>query len=297
MPDKDLEERKIYTSIIVACAKLRKFAKLGQLSLDITECRGEFNKNLIDYIEYCGRDVFDFFKEYLSNLQPYMIREMSNSQKSKKAFICAIDNVYQILICVKKECGIEKAIISFPESNVRMKYFLSDQETVPVFADSITGHLKDKNIYEVKVFIQRGMKVLPLTLHGAKYQDVFAVSKKDIEDEFMEYCCDYIRDLYTSNLDLDFEKVEALSMLKQIPHTNYGKETFLSISLLIDSLIIQSNFISKCVADFALITFIQNLSLTKGQRDETKTLLDEKFKNTDIMKGDVILKRVLEQIN
>lgn len=40
------------------------------------------------------------------------------------------------------------------------------------------------------------------------------------------------------------------------------KDIFSSISLLIDSLVIQTDANSKQVADFALITFVQSLNLT-----------------------------------
>ena len=46
------------------------------------------------------------------------------------------------------------------------------------------------------------------------------------------------------------------------------KDIFSSISLLIDSLVIQTDANSKQVADFALITFVQSLNLTDNQRHE-----------------------------
>ena len=60
-------------SMIAVCRKLRRLAKLDRLKLDENEHRSGLNRYLFDYIEYCGRDVLDFIKQYLSNLQPYMI--------------------------------------------------------------------------------------------------------------------------------------------------------------------------------------------------------------------------------
>ena len=61
------------------------------------------------------------------------------------------------------------------------------------------------------------------------------------------------------------------------------KDIFASISLLIDSLVIQTDANSKQVADFALITFVQSLNLTDNQRHELISLLDDKYRVSSIM--------------
>ena len=61
------------------------------------------------------------------------------------------------------------------------------------------------------------------------------------------------------------------------------KDIFLSISLLIDSLVIQTDANSKQVADFALITFVQSLNQTDNQRHELISLLDDKYRVSSIM--------------
>lgn len=97
------------------------------------------------------------------------------------------------------------------------------------------------------------MKTLPIDVIGFKCKDVFIVRKGDIDRQFLDYCNQYIRDLYTSNLKLDFDQVDVFSMLQQISFTSYGRDTFSSISLLIDSIAIQQDSISKQTADFALV--------------------------------------------
>ena len=59
------------------------------------------------------------------------------------------------------------------------------------------------------------------------------------------------------------------------------KDIFSSISLLIDSLVIQTDANSKQVADFALITFVQSLNLTDNQRHELISLLDDKYRSEE----------------
>lgn len=101
-----------------------------------------------------------------------------------------------------------------------------------------------------------------------------------------------IRDLYTSNLKLDFDQVEVFSMLQQISFTSYGRDTFSSLSLLIDSIAIQQDSISKQTADFALVTFAQSLKLTENQKKELIELLNEKYMVSDIKSIDDILYRI-----
>lgn len=61
------------------------------------------------------------------------------------------------------------------------------------------------------------------------------------------------------------------------------KDIFSFISLLIDSLVIQTDANSKQVADFALITFVQSLNLTDNQGHELISLLDDKYRVSSIM--------------
>ena len=136
------------------------------------------------------------------------------------------------------------------------------------------------------------MKILPLELAAMKCKDVFVVEKRGIDLQFISYCNDYIRDLYTSDLDLDFNQIDVFTMLQQISFTSYGRDTFSSISLLIDSLCIQPDALSRGAADFALVTFVQQLSLTKEQAREMQDLLEEKFRVTSIRGIDLILDRV-----
>jgi len=56
-------------------------------------------------------------------------------------------------------------------------------------------------------------------------------------------------ELYTSDLNLDYDKIEVFSVLRQLSFTSYGKDTFSSISILIDSLCAQPDYISKQAAD------------------------------------------------
>ncbi len=296
--EKEATELGIDLSQVNACKKLRRLAKLDRLRLDVSKHRSGLNKHLFQYMEYCGMAPLDFVRQYLSNLQPYMI-ERRKDQEKEKSFLCVVDNVYHISVYIKADATFgEEMIISFHEDNIRgiakTNSLIRNHSNrlVPVFADSYGSVNKENGNVSLNLFVQRGMKVLPLTVIGFCCRDVFIVREADIARQFLDYCNQYIRDLYTSNLSLDFEQVEVFSMLQQINFTSYGQDTFSSISLLIDSIAIQTDANSRQAADFALVTFVQSLHLTTAQKEELVGLLDEKYMVSDIKAIDDILYRV-----
>ena len=285
-------------SMVGICKKLRKLAKLDRLQLDETTHRSQLNLHLFKYIKYCGMSPLDYVKEYLSNLQPYMI-ERRKDQEKQSSFVCVVDNMYRISVYIKADNAFgEEMIISFHEDNIRGVAKTNSlvknnaERLVPVIADSYGSINLETGNVSVKLFVQRGMKVLPLDVIGFKCRDIFVVREGDISRQILDYCNQYIRDLYTSNLQLDFDQIEVFSMLQQISFTSYGRDTFSSISLLIDSIAVQTDSISRQTADFALVTFTQSLKLTGEQKEELINLLDEKYLVSDIKSIDEILYRV-----
>ncbi|KSV58767.1 hypothetical protein ASU35_11785 [Acetivibrio ethanolgignens] len=64
------------------------------------------------------------------------------------------------------------------------------------------------------------------------------------------------------------------------------------MSLLIDSITVQTDFISRSAADLALVTFVKSLKLTEEQCKELVYLLEQKFSVTSIKGIDLILDRI-----
>ena len=115
----EAETRGVDTSMINVCRRIRKIAKLERVRLDEEEHRSRLNKHLFEYIEYCGLDKLEFIKQYLSNLQPYMI-ERRKDQESVETFVCVIDNLYRISVYIKIDTKqFEEIIVSFHENNKR----------------------------------------------------------------------------------------------------------------------------------------------------------------------------------
>lgn len=295
--ESEAEELGVDLSQVGVCKKLRRLAKLDRLRLDTSEHQSGLNKHLFRYLEYCGMTPLDFVRQYLSNLQPYMIARRKDQEK-EKSFLCVVDKVYRISVYIKTDTRFgEEAVISFHEDNVRgiaktNSLIRKGERLVPVFADSYGSINGESGNVSLNLFVQRGMKVLPLTVIGFCCRDVFIVREADIAGQFLDYCNEYIRDLYTSNLQLDFEQVEVFSVLQQISFTSYGRDTFSSVSLLIDSIVVQKDANSRQVADFALVTFAQSLRLTGAQKEELIDLLQEKYRVSDIKAIGDILHRV-----
>lgn len=263
--------------------------------LPILKEQFEIRKNkVLDLIESYAKE----YAQDLSNLQPYMI-ERRKDQEKQESFICVVDNMYRISVYIKADNSFgDEMIISFHEDNIRGVAKTNSlikntkDRLVPVIADSYGSINRENGNVSVKLFVQRGMKTLPIDVIGFKCKDVFIVREGDIDRQFLDYCNQYIRDLYTSNLKLDFDQVEVFSMLQQISFTSYGRDTFSSLSLLIDSIAIQQDSISKQTADFALVTFAQSLKLTENQKKELIELLNEKYMVSDIKSIDDILYRI-----
>ena len=297
-----LESKGIDTSMIRACKRIRDLAKLDRIKLDESGHRSGLNQHLFEYIEYCGLDTLPFIKRYLTNLQPYMIQRRKD-QEPFKSYICVIDNLYRVSVYIKIDSKqFEEIIVSFHEDNKRgiartnrIQRYIGDQH-VPVFADCVLSRTENENRYVVKVMAQRGMLELPIEIAGFKCKDIFVVNRRSIDLIFISYCNDYIKDLYTSDLDLDYDKIEVFSVLQQLSFTSYGRDTFSSISILIDSLCVQSDYISRQAADFALITFVQSLKLTAEQQADLKRLLDTKYMVSDIKRIDLILRRIKDNL-
>ena len=296
----EAEKNGISMETVRVCKEIRKLAQLDRITLDESTHRSGLNRHLYAYIEYCGMDVKDYIKGYLSNLHPYMI-ERYKEQESDSNFICVLDNIYRVSIYIKldKTFGNE-VIVSFHENNKRgiakenNLIQNSMDQLVPVFADEVCAKIEGSPKEEVKVFVQRGMLTLPLRIMGKKCENgVYIVNRRDIETPILDQCNQYLRDMYTSDLDLEaLDKVEIFSYLHQISFTSYGNTTFSNVSLLIDNMAIQKGTISRKVADFALITYIDHLSIDKQHADELIELLEDKYRVKSQKGIELILERI-----
>ncbi len=289
---------------VSVCREIRKLAKLDRIELDESVHRSSLNTHLFSFIRYCGMEPRGYVRDYLSNLQPYML-ERFPSQEVDKSYICVLDQMYRVSLYIKidKSFGSE-IIVSFHENNKRgiakenNMLRPSGEEVVPVIADSIASKVIGTENYAINILMQRGMLLLPIQVAARKCENgTFLARRRDIETPIVDQCNQYIRDMYTSDLDLEtLDQVELFSVLHQISFTSYGNTVFSNISLLIDNLALQKSVIGKKAADFALVTYAQHIVLEDAQREELFHVIDEKYKVSSQRGIDVIIARVKDAI-
>lgn len=300
----EAEELGVSMEMVRVCKEIRKLARLDRLQLDTTVHRSGLNKHLYSYIEYCGMDIKEYIKEYLSNLQPFMLERFA-SQEPDDNYLCVLDNMYRVSLYIKidKTFGNE-VVVSFHENNKRgiakenNMIRNNPERMVPVLAEEICARIDGSAKEEIRILIQRGMLLLPIRVMGQRCENgVYIVNARDIETPILDQCNQYLRDMYTSDLDLAaLEQVELFSVLHQISFTSYGNTVFSNISLLIDNLAMQKSLIGKKVADFALITYVDHLLITSEQTHELIELLDEKYKVKSQQNIEVILERIYDNL-
>jgi len=300
----EAEELGVSMEMVRVCKEIRKLARLDRLQLDTTVHRSGLNKHLYSYIEYCGMDIKEYIKEYLSNLQPFMLERFA-SQEPDDNYLCVLDNMYRVSLYIKidKTFGNE-VVVSFHENNKRgiakenNMIRNNPERRVPVLAEEICARIDGSAKEEIRILIQRGMLLLPIRVMGQRCENgVYIVNARDIETPILDQCNQYLRDMYTSDLDLAaLDRVELFSVLHQISFTSYGNTVFSNISLLIDNLAMQKSLIGKKVADFALITYVDHLLITSEQAHELIELLDEKYKVKSQQNIEVILERIYDNL-
>ena len=275
--------------------KLRRLARLDRISLDESEHASKYNLHLLKYLEYVGLDKLDYIKKYLSNIQPFMITEMKSQEKFENA-ICVLDNYYRISVYIKVDATKgEEVIVSFHENNkngiAKKNSVIRNNRYVYVFAESVGSFVESKKTYTINLFVTRGVSTFPINVPATRYdEEGFIVNFTYINNALVDIANRYLEDLYTA--DLDFESVNLFSSLQQLSFTSYGNDTFSNISLLIDSILIQNDYLSKQIADSALCIYCSSLELLDSDKTELLNTLRERFK----VNSDKALPQIIERV-
>ena len=279
----------------ILARRLRKLAKLDRLVLDESEHASGLNLHLLKYLDYIGVDKLEYIKQYLSNIQPFMISEIASQEKFDNA-ICVLDDFYRISVYIKVDATKgEEIVVSFHENNVRgiakRNPISNNLSYVYVFADSIGSHVEGTNDYSINMFVTRGTSTFPINVPASRYdEDGFLVRYSYINNAIISIANRYLEDLYTS--DVDYSRITLFSSLQQLSFTSYGRDIFSNISLLVDSLIIQPDTIGRQVADTALCIYCSNLELLSKDKEELISTLRERYKVNSVRILPEILQRV-----
>lgn len=283
------------TSKKILAKKLRRLARLERIKLDETEHVSGFNLHLFKYLDYLEMDKLEFIKNYLQHIQPFMIAEIKSQEKFENA-ICVLDEYYRISVYIKVDSTKnEEIIVSFHENNkngiAKRNSVIIKEKYVYVFADSIGSHVIGTNNYSINVFITRGVRTFPISISAKGYDDEgFIARYSDIENALTDIVNDYLADLYTS--DLDFESIELFSSLQQLSFTSYGHDVFSNISLLVDSILIQKDPISKQIADSAMCIYCSSLIMLDADKKELLSTLSARFSVNSVRALPEIMNRI-----
>ncbi len=260
--------------------KLRRLARLDRIRLDMSEHVSGNNLHLIKYLEYIGLDALTYVKRYLSNIQPFMIVEMASQEKFDNA-ICVLDNYYRISVYIKVDATRgEEVIVSFHENHKRgiakRNPIRRDRGYVYVFAESVGSFVESTKSYTINLFITRGATTFPINVPATRYdEDGFVVNYTYINNALVDIANHYMEDLYTA--DLEFDDIELFSSLQQLSFTSYGNDVFSNISLLIDSILIQKDYVSQQVADSALCIYCGTINMLDSDKKELIDVLRQRF--------------------
>lgn len=252
--------------------KLRKLARLDRLKLDETKHTSGLNLHLFKYLDYIGLDKLEYIKKYLSNIQPFMISEIKSQEKFENA-VCVLDDYYRISVYIKVDSTKgEEIVVSFHENNklgiAKRNSFISNLSYVYVFADSIGSHLEGTDDYSINFFVTRGVSTFPINVPAIRYD----------EDGFI------VRYTYINNAIIDVSN-------RYLENAS-GKDIFSNISIMIDSLFIQSDSIGKQLADTALCVYCSTLQLLDKDKEDLLSTLKERYKVNSIKALPQVLERV-----
>ena len=278
------------------CKRLRRLARLDRIRLDESEHASKLNLHLLKYMDFLGIDKLAYIKKYLEHIQPFMITEVSSQEKFENA-VCVLDEFYRISLYIKVDTTRgEEVIVSFHENNKngiakRNPLYKTDKK-VYIFPETIDSHVSGSDFYTVSLLITRGMTTLPISISAHRYDDEgFIVNLKDITRALVETANNYLQDLYSA--ELDYSSIEPFYSLQQISFTSYGTDVFSSISLLVDSLLIQMSPMSKQVADAALCIYCNSIEITASAKIELIETLRGRYKVNSVR----MLPEILERIN
>ena len=290
MPDvKELPTKK------TLCKRLRRLARLDRIKLDESEHASGLNLHLFKYLEFLGIDKLKYIKKYLEHIQPFMITEVSSQEKFENA-VCILDEFYRISVYIKVDATKgEELIVSSHENNkngiAKRNPLRRTNEEVYIYPETISSHVVGSDLYTVNLLITRGVTTLPISISAHKYDDEgFLVKLQDITGALVETANSYLQDLYTA--DIDYTAIEPFYSLQQISFTSYGTDVFSSISLLVDSLLIQMSPMSKQVADAALCIYCNTIELTSDAKKELLETLRDRYKVNSVQALPELLERI-----
>lgn len=305
--------------------KIKELANLDRIKIDAKEHTSEFDLHLIKYLEYCGKSLKEYIRDYLKCLQPYMVEQLHEDEVA--SVVCVVDNLYRIVVYVNqvdvenrqdnneldnKEQNLEELIVSFCEKkqsaindwneNSEKINRENTQKNIKlwkvyVIPDSITAIVEGTTYASVMMFVTRGIRSFPIIV-GAKRNDngFYEVIYQSLLNTITEVSDNYLRDLYLKEASLNLDQICKYPPCVQQAFTAHGNDKFKNVTMLIDNLLAQEDLVSKEKTDSALSIYCQNLLLLESERNRFIDLLKEYYKDYTYDVTSLILERVENNI-
>lgn len=175
-------------------------------------------------------------RNYLCNIQPFMIERFSSEERSKTV-LCVLDHSYKISLYIKVDTRqFDECVISFHESNhdgIAIKSFQGgDNRDVLVLCDVIGDNYQIGEYGSIEVTFPKGFKLFAFQMNARCVQSgVFFVALRELNANVLYWCEERIeqfRVLAGGNV------AGRLSTISRLTFTSYGDHLLNDISLLID---------------------------------------------------------------
>ena len=213
--------------------RIRRVAQSPNLQVDESQHYGSDNLSLKKFLESCGANFEDFVREYLLNLQPFMIHLNKERSRSSADFSCVIDPAYRIPLWVEFYYTQHKEqIISFHEMNwysQQCQNIYNAQTELLFVADMLMpGEVGLTTAFTGSV--QKGLCHLELGLVGTRISEhCVRVKRKQYEAVLLAECNRMLSEVLQDELGVfNFEHE------KQLSFTSYGSRLQNEISMILD---------------------------------------------------------------
>lgn len=214
--------------------KLRSVAQSRNLKIDESQHHDSNNLGLKVFLESCGVDFKNFVKEYLLNVQPFMIHLDTDRSRSSSDFSCIIDPAYRMPLWVELySTQFKEQIISFHELNwYSNKYNALYKKQDKLLC--IPQNIALCGVGEVAPFtisVQKGLCRLDLIVYGTR------VSEECIKVDYASYNTALMAEcnrLLDSALQCAPVNALRFSEENQVSFTSYGTQIQNEISLILD---------------------------------------------------------------
>ena len=252
------------------CRKLRTLGNLSRIKLDLTSHTKNQSRNthLFGFMEACGLTPLQVVKQYLCNVQPFMIERFETQQLSDDV-LCVLDLSYSVSIYVKvNKKQFDECIIPFHENNkgglVKQNNRRVGAEKCLILCDSAEDSTVVGDLSYVAFSVSRGFRVFDFVMSGECVQaGVWLVSYSVVEAYVLEWCNQRLEEF---SIGCGGKPIRLTSILG-ISFTSYGDYLLNDISFLIDCVVGFEGNVLRADSMFLLESKIEELLKLENGND------------------------------